>query len=180
MKQFYLILFLLLFSIITIYAKNDNLYTIYMIRHGEKPKNNGIGLSDKGNERAKCISNIFNKYNIRNIYVQKYKKSGKRERPYLTGELLAKKINLKIDTSCDRDDITCITNKVVKSSKNGNILIIWEHDNLEKIAKKLLEKFKINNKSYDSELATSNNGYDFLWKIYDEKLNITTEGCNKE
>ncbi|KAJ5720086.1 hypothetical protein N7493_006964 [Penicillium malachiteum] len=51
---------------------------VYFIRHGEKPHNGGIGLSDDGLERAECIRDIFgdhSDYNIGYIMAQKPKKS---------------------------------------------------------------------------------------------------------
>lgn len=169
-------LYLLLTLIITLYINNIHSYTIFMIRHGEKIDDNHVGLSSKGEIRAKCISKKFNNYNIKKIYAQDYnKKTKKRIRAYLTVEPLANKIKLKVDTLCDRDDIDCITNKLIKNYKKGNIFISWEHDNLQKIAEKLLKKLKIN---YDKDkLNSSNKGYDFLWKIENKKLIITKEGC---
>ena len=51
---------------------------VFFIRHGEKPGNGGIGLSDDGVERAECIRDIFgdhSSYNIGYILAQKPKKS---------------------------------------------------------------------------------------------------------
>lgn len=51
---------------------------VFLIRHGEKPGNGGIGLSDDGLERAECIRDIFgdhSSYNIGYIMAQKPKKS---------------------------------------------------------------------------------------------------------
>lgn len=50
---------------------------VYLIRHGEKPKN-GNGLDEDGLDRAECIRHVFGEhsdYNIGLILAQKPKKS---------------------------------------------------------------------------------------------------------
>jgi hypothetical protein len=62
---------------------------------------------------------------------------GSRKRPYDTVHPLAQDLGITIDTSCDRDDQSCV-NKVVKNyGGSGNILICWEHDALHDIVKAL-------------------------------------------
>lgn len=54
--------------------------TVYFIRHGEKPKDGGTGLSADGLERAQCIRSVFSAnsgYNIGYIMAQKPKSSTK-------------------------------------------------------------------------------------------------------
>lgn len=51
---------------------------IYMIRHGEKPADGGIGLSPRGKQRAQCLRSVFgpgSPYNIGKVMAQDYKKS---------------------------------------------------------------------------------------------------------
>jgi broad specificity phosphatase PhoE len=33
--------------------------TVYLIRHGEKPDNDGTGLSAQGEQRAQCLRQVF-------------------------------------------------------------------------------------------------------------------------
>lgn len=52
--------------------------TVFFIRHGEKPKHGGVGLSIDGLERAQCVRDIFgphSDYNIDYILAQKPKSS---------------------------------------------------------------------------------------------------------
>jgi len=52
--------------------------SVYFIRHGEKPKDGGDGLSAEGLERAQCLRQVFGAdsgYNIRFIMAQRPKLS---------------------------------------------------------------------------------------------------------
>ena len=52
--------------------------TVYMIRHGEKPRDAGTGLSPQGVQRAQCLRSVFGTgslYHIGHIMAQKYKSS---------------------------------------------------------------------------------------------------------
>lgn len=47
--------------------------TVYLIRHGEKPADDGIGLSPEGEQRAQCLRTVFgaaSQYNIGYILAQ--------------------------------------------------------------------------------------------------------------
>lgn len=55
----------------------------------------------------------------------------------MTVQPLANDLGLIIDTTCDRDDATCVANLVNNYGGNGNILICWEHDNLTGIVEAL-------------------------------------------
>lgn len=49
---------------------------IYMIRHGEKPPNGGVGLNQAGNWRADHLPGVFGNgtgYNIKYILAEKWK-----------------------------------------------------------------------------------------------------------
>lgn len=48
--------------------------TVYFVRHGEKPKNGGLGLSEEGLQRAQCLRRVFgtqSEYNIGYIMAQR-------------------------------------------------------------------------------------------------------------
>lgn len=52
--------------------------TLYFVRHGEKPRNGGDGLSILGLRRAECLRDVFgagSDYNIGYIIAQRPKKS---------------------------------------------------------------------------------------------------------
>lgn len=52
--------------------------TVYLIRHGEKPPNDGVGLSAEGVQRSQCLRSVFgaaSKYNIGYILAQTPKDS---------------------------------------------------------------------------------------------------------
>lgn len=176
MIKIYFILFLIFIQISNLYA-----YKIYMIRHGEKIDDKHIGLSKYGINRSNKIRDKFSKskYKIRYLYAQEYNEdTKKRIRPYLTLEPLSKKINKNIDVTCDRDDIDCIKRKILKSYKNGNILLSWEHDKLQKIAEKLISELNIKNQNLKQKLKKSNKGYDFLWIIENKNIKIINNYLN--
>lgn len=81
-----------------------------MIRHGEKINDKHTGLSGLGEKRAKYISEKFSSsnYGIKKIYAPRYYKNGRRKRAYDTVNPLAKRLKLKVDTSCERNPTKCI------------------------------------------------------------------------
>lgn len=148
--------------------------TVYLIRHGEKPADDGIGLSPEGEQRAQCLRTVFgaaSQYNIGYILAQTPKDDGKRERPYLTVKPLADDLGLTVDTSCDRDDEKCVQDAVDNYDGDGNVLICWEHDQLNNLAEELGAN-DVDNYPDDS--------YDLIWtQPYDYKkiTDVTSESC---
>ncbi|KAI2642313.1 hypothetical protein GGS21DRAFT_299689 [Xylaria nigripes] len=149
--------------------------TVYLIRHGEKPSDDDeVGLSSKGEERAQCLRNVFARasdYDIGYILAQKPKSSGKRERPYLTVKPLADDLGLTVDLSCDRDDPKCVQDAVDDYHGDGNILICWEHKQLNNIAKQL---------GADDVDNYPDDSYDLIWTQpydYNSITDVTSEKC---
>ncbi|KAL5594481.1 hypothetical protein BROUX41_001413 [Berkeleyomyces rouxiae] len=150
--------------------------TVYLIRHGEKPKN-GNGLSAKGVQRAECLKGIFGKnsnYNIGHIMAQRPKKDGHRKRPYDTVKPLADELGLKVDTSCKRGDMDCVKHTIKHYKGKGNILVCWEHERLTQIVKTLGLKHKHHAPKYPS------NRFDIIWTDppgYEKLDDVTYESC---
>ena len=128
--------------------------TLYLIRHGEKDKDPSTGedldgLSATGVSRAQQLVQVFgpkSPYNIGCILAQHPKKSGKRTRPYETVKLLAgSKPGVGFNYDIDRDDIDGVVQfvkhylKHYESDQGGNVLICWEHKQLNDIAKAVIE-----------------------------------------
>ncbi|KDN45272.1 putative phosphoglycerate mutase family protein [Tilletiaria anomala UBC 951] len=138
---------------------------VFLIRHGEKPADDDTpGLSSMGEQRAKCLVNVFsqsNGYNIGYIMAQQYKVDGSRDRPYETVEPLAESLGLKVDTSCDRDDPVCIKDAVsdFADHSDADVLICWEHDGLSGISKDLGDEFDYPGRHYD-----------LIYEIYNKNL----------
>ncbi|KAF2755761.1 putative phosphoglycerate mutase family protein [Pseudovirgaria hyperparasitica] len=149
--------------------------TVYLIRHGEKPSS-GNGLSAAGMQRAQCLRSVFGKsssYNIGNIMAQTYKADGSRKRPYDTVTPLAADLGLPVDTSCDRDNASCVENVVKGYKGSGNILICWEHDALSDIVDELGAK-KDNVPSYPSDR------FDIIWTDpYSYDAGVTSQTSEK-
>ncbi|KAJ6015160.1 hypothetical protein N7540_009751 [Penicillium herquei] len=174
---------------------------VYFIRHGEKPNNGGIGLSDDGLERAECIRDIFgdhSDYNIGYIMAQKPKKrnesllfaswqlwniapfaaeltdvslGGKRNRPYETVKPLAEDLGIKVDISCKRDDSECVKNTIDDYDGEGNILICWEHHRMTDLVEEL---------GYEDAPNYPDDRYDLIWTDpypYTDITEIISEKC---
>ncbi|CAK7269596.1 hypothetical protein SEPCBS119000_003651 [Sporothrix epigloea] len=149
--------------------------TVYMIRHGEKP-DEGNGLDTEGLKRAKCLRTLFGasgKYNIGYVMAQQPKSNGKRRRPLDTVKPLARDLGLKVDTSCDRDDMDCVVKIITGYKGPGNILLCWEHERLTDIATALGVK---NPPTYPWD------SFDLIWTLpyrYKAVTRIKSEKCPK-
>ncbi|KIW90005.1 uncharacterized protein Z519_09435 [Cladophialophora bantiana CBS 173.52] len=126
---------------------------LYLIRHGEKPPKqldgeDGPGLSAQGIDRAQSLVQVFGRsspYDIGYIIAQKPHKHDKQTRPYLTVTPLAESLKpygVPFNFTINRDDVDKVAEAVHDYIKGkgdfvgkGNVLICWEHDALEKIAK---------------------------------------------
>jgi len=109
---------------------------IYLIRHGEKPEPEADGLSALGLKRSEALPGVFgpgSPYNIGYILAEHPKKDGSRARPRDTVLPLANALGLDIDTSVDRNDSQGVAEKVRNYNGQGNILICWEHGQLQDI-----------------------------------------------
>ncbi|KAK0539586.1 hypothetical protein OC835_001072 [Tilletia horrida] len=127
---------------------------IYLIRHGEKTSDDSVGLSTQGQQRAQCLRNVFGRsstYRIGKIFAQAYKSDGSRRRPYDTVLPLAQDLGLTVDTSCDRDDIDCVHDKIhaFADKSSLDILVCWEHDALEDIGKAIGQGFSYPSSHFD-------------------------------
>ncbi|EJP67904.1 phosphoglycerate mutase family protein, putative [Beauveria bassiana ARSEF 2860] len=162
--------------------------TVYFIRHGEKPADDGNGLSAQGLQRAQCLRSVFgasSDYDIGYILAQTPKSStykgytrswgtpshGKRQRPLDTVKPLAADLGLSVDTHCDRDDPKCVKKAVQNYKGDGNILICWEHKALTDLAEKLGAG---NVEDYPSD------HFDLIWVDeypYSKINDIETENC---
>jgi hypothetical protein len=133
---------------------------IYMIRHAEKPDDNEDNqgkLSPKGQLRAKYLPVIFGKdsnYNIHHImaqaplsgtyevssgkrvYVANEILDGSRARCLRTVTPLADHLGLKVCFK-DRDDVSGAAKEAIRRTKDGDVLICWEHARLQLIARAL-------------------------------------------
>ncbi|RWA04791.1 hypothetical protein EKO27_g10316 [Xylaria grammica] len=157
--------------------------TVYLIRHGEKPADGGIG-AERGGRAARRVpaDRVRGRLRVqhRMLILKKKKKrnkkltlraDGKRERPYLTVKPLADDLGLTVDTSCDRDDEKCVKDAVDDYDGDGNILICWEHSQLNNLSEEL-GAMDVDNYPDDS--------YDLIWTQpydYNEITAVTSESC---
>lgn len=126
---------------------------IILIRHGEKPSD-GDNLSCAGLNRALKLPEILKaKYGLPDdIFVPSpgTGKQTKNARMLETVLPYASKYNLNINTSFTVDETDQLAEKVKKNT--GTILIVWEHKELDSIAKKLGVKgvYEWDSDDYDS------------------------------
>ncbi|KAJ5294779.1 hypothetical protein N7508_009600 [Penicillium antarcticum] len=115
--------------------------TVYIIRHGEKPKNkDDHGLTLDGIKRAQCLRSVFGEgsgYNIGHIMAPHVKDDGAHRRAFLTVLPLATDLGLTVDTHCKRTRVECVAKTVRSYDGPGNILIAWRHTNMGGIEKAL-------------------------------------------
>jgi len=168
-------------------AGSGTMPTMYLIRHGEKPSNDEVhGLSDKGGERAAYLPQVFgptSNYNIAKIMAQHPKKSGSEDRPYQTVKPLADSLELDVDKSIHRDDISgAVADAMafVQSGPAGNLLICWEHKELGKIAQALgVTKYSPNAGPLGhGAIVYPGDHFDLIWVVpypYDEISEIRSE-----
>ncbi|KAI5116830.1 hypothetical protein M0805_003722 [Coniferiporia weirii] len=150
--------------------------TVYLIRHGEKPADGSNGLSPQGKLRAECLVNVFNAtsgYDIGYILAERPKSSGARMRPLETVEPLAESLGLTVDTSCSKEDSSCVASAIAafSAASSANILICWEHGHLTDIVRAL---------GVPKRAAPKYPGrtYDTIWTLQDQAVVAqTSEGC---
>lgn len=147
---------------------------VVIIRHGEKPKD-GDNLSCQGQNRALQLASVlYAKLNIPDeIYVPSLKSddSTKHSRMFQTISPFAIKYNLPINSKYESDE----NEKIVKSvfKKNGVVLMVWEHNAIQQLAKAL---------GVDDAPTWADSDFDSIWIINYQneqaKLSLEKEGIN--
>jgi hypothetical protein len=166
-----------------------------MIRHGEKPPQNGDGgdvngLSALGLERAQWLRQCFgenSQYNIGYILAEAPKKGscyfaiclhgpilltqpdGSRTRPLETITPLAADLGITPNSSIARDDAAAAAAAAKAFQGPGNVLICWEHGQLADIA----EALGVPHAEYPGDR------FDLIWTVpapYTSIVSVTSEG----
>ncbi|KAJ5179271.1 phosphoglycerate mutase family protein [Penicillium capsulatum] len=179
-------------SILTLVAVAFASPTVYFIRHGEKPRHGGTGLSADGLERAQCVRDVFashSEYDIGYILAQRPKSNGKRARPYDTVKRLATDLGLEVDIHCDRDDAWCVRKSIERFKGPGNILICWEHHRMTHLVEELGnddaptypdDRQVFRDTVHVPGLTSNFSRFDLIWtnpSPYTEITSITSEKC---
>ncbi|PWN40870.1 hypothetical protein IE81DRAFT_292796 [Ceraceosorus guamensis] len=115
--------------------------TTQVIRHGEKPGGKKHhGLSPAGKRRAQCLKRVFGSGDLKAQYAMApaYKRSGARRRAYDTLKPLSRYTGMPLDTSCQRDDSSCV-HKVLEreTSKGNNVVVAWQHTAISSLVRGL-------------------------------------------
>ncbi|KAE8352464.1 hypothetical protein BDV28DRAFT_135134 [Aspergillus coremiiformis] len=170
-----LFLHLFLFSALHSVTYASDPPTVYLIRHGEKSGNPlDSGLNADGFKRAACIQGIFgadSHYKIGYIMAPHVNKKGQHRRSYETVLPLATDLGLTIDTSCKRNHVHCVADKIADYDGPGNILIAWRHGKMKKLVRAL---------GYDDPPRYPDNRFDLVWTIpfpYNNITDIRSEEC---
>ncbi len=160
-KIFLFTVFILtVFSVSLLYAQqNAKIFVqkIIIIRHGEKPPK-GDNLSCAGFNRALRLPDVLDKKvgSINAIFVPSINqgKSTGVARMYQTAIPYAIRNNLTVNTKFDESDVKKLADAIKKQT--GTVLVIWEHDHINNIAKELGVR---NADNWD------NDDYDSIWII---------------
>jgi hypothetical protein len=162
LKKVTLILFLVLTctsfaSFVFGQAGNPGLKVV-IIRHGEKPAQ-GDNLSCQGLNRALQLPEVLHKKIGLPAYTYvpapSLGKSTARARMYQTIVPFAAKYNLTINTDYDVKDAKGVAQTIL--NKSGTVLLVWEHNMIPQIVRKLGVK--------DTNLAWSDNDFDSMWIV---------------
>lgn len=144
MKKIFCILLLFVSCISIFYCSNGQstpattVQKIVIIRHGEKP-DEGDNLSCQGFNRALALPAVlYKKFGTsEGIYVPSINtgKSTSTARMYQTILPFAIKYNLPINSKFNVEDVNGLAVSLLK--KGGSALVIWEHKNIDNLAKAL-------------------------------------------
>ena len=133
---------------------NNTLQRVIIIRHAEKP-NDGDNLSCKGfNRSLQLPAVLYNKFKTPSkIFVPSMDnaKSASHLRMLETIIPFAVKYNLSINSKYDVDNVKDMADAIEKM--NGYVLVVWEHDKIDNLAKALgadVKGMKWNDNDYDS------------------------------
>ncbi|PWY76445.1 SURF6-domain-containing protein [Aspergillus sclerotioniger CBS 115572] len=115
--------------------------TVYLIRHGEKPPDpEDSGLNADGFRRAECLRDVFgltSPYSIGHVMAPKINSQGQHRRSYETVLPVATDLSLIVDTSCKRNRVGCVAQRIREFKGTGNILISWRHSRMREIVQAL-------------------------------------------
>ena len=143
MKNFSWTLFAVVFVFVCCHNSSGQqggspLKRVIIIRHGEKPEQ-GDNLSCQGLNRSLQLPEVLNKkFGVPNYIFVPAINTGKKTstaRMYQTIIPFAVKYNLNINSKYDVDDIKDLASDIEKRS--GTVLLVWEHDHIDNIAKAL-------------------------------------------
>ncbi|KAF4979141.1 hypothetical protein FDECE_18112 [Fusarium decemcellulare] len=160
--------------------------TIYMIRHGEKPAEvdgkEPDGLSVQGETRANDLPNVFgtnSSYNIGYIMAEHPHHDGGHQRPYDTVKPLADALGLKVHKKIQRDDHAGAASEALSFEGPGNVLLCWEHHNLEGIAKAIGIKGYAAATGWTGEVKYPGDRFDLIWVVPPPYTEITVVGSEQ-
>jgi hypothetical protein len=119
-------------------VKSSSLKRVIIIRHGEKP-DNGDNLSCQGLNRSLQLPEVLHqKFGMPDFIFVPSINTGKKTstaRMYQTVVPFAVKYNMTINTKYDVDDTKGLAKDVL--GRSGTVLLVWEHDHIDNIAKEL-------------------------------------------
>lgn len=136
---------LMLLSLVIISANISAEQTIVFMRHGEKPYNNSGQLSCKGLNRALTLPDILlSKFGLPDALfaaAPKQDKLGNSLRSLQTISPTAIQVSLPIHLNYHAKDIASLQKALLSEEyHNALIYVVWEHDNLVKVAKNIMHQ----------------------------------------
>ena len=145
---------------------------VVIIRHGEKPKD-GDNLNCQGFNRSLALPKVlFGKFGTASTILVPTVKAGiqtKQSRMFQTISPYAVKYAININSSYDDNDVKDVAADV--KSRTGVVILVWEHNNIPKLAKAL---------GVQNVTGWPNSDFDSIWVVtYDNgtaTLTKDTEG----
>jgi hypothetical protein len=155
--------------------------TIMIIRHAEKPAGKGSGidaagrpdthsLTPRGWSRANGIANLFDAEGgpsrpglarPKAIFAAGANDQGEGTRTRQTVGSLASKLGVPVNSSFGKGDEVALARQAIAASKNGPVLISWQHGEIPAIAK------AFNTVGPTPPTSWPDNRYDMVWTLTD-------------
>lgn len=168
--------------------------TLIFVRHGEKPASTSGQLTCKGLNRALALPGVLLPRYGNPDYIfaagPKEQKLGNSLRPLSTIMPTAVRLNLPINIQFHADDVDGMTKELLSDKyQNARVFVAWEHKNLDKIVKNIVQENGGDPKSvpewpgkdFDSifvvTLDKSGSAPKVTFKIETENLNGVSETC---
>ncbi|KAI8620223.1 hypothetical protein BC830DRAFT_1164737 [Chytriomyces sp. MP71] len=146
-------------------------YSIYLIRHGEKPDDDSAGLTLAGEARAQCIARKYSQTGFTSLFCMDYDAdTGAHARACETLQPLADATGLPLNHKYQEQDDEGVSGALLKAAQSGPVMVAWEHKVLGQIAGDLTgQKWKYPGSEFD-----------LVW-IFDPstgQITESSEGCN--
>lgn len=116
---------------------------VNLIRHAEKSKESGDGLTEDGHHRAEYLARCMSRGDLNQVLpigpptmvMASHVRPGRSHRPRDTAKPLADALGLILDLSCDKEDDLCFEDRVQSYLQaNETLAVVWQHELIPMLA----------------------------------------------